>query len=104
MSLYSRLAVPREHPCATCADGDSIVIQFHHGSLVMKSYRIGDAITWGKNDHGSPREGKFGVMGYQEPCKYCKHDIDQMWVIEFEENKIMGIHIPTENDLNTIEW
>ena len=104
MGLYSRLAVTRPSPCPKSGSDDGLVVQFHFGSAQLKLYLIGDEIEWNGNNKGEPRSGSFGVLAYPEPCPACGNDEDQMYVIEFDGNRIVGFRMATPNDLDELEW
>jgi hypothetical protein len=104
MGLYSRLVVPRPLPCPQCGSQADLVVQFHFGSKRMQNFSIGSAIDWSGRTEGSPRSGRFGVVGYLEPCPSCGHDDDTLCVVEFHGDVIVGYRAATEEDMREFEW
>ncbi|WP_441250202.1 hypothetical protein [Kitasatospora sp. McL0602] len=80
------------------------MIQFHFGSTRLDVYSVGSAIDWAGNNKGSPRVGRFDVIGYPEPCASCRYDEEGLYLVEFDGDVIAGFRPATEADMAELEW
>jgi hypothetical protein len=63
--------------CPRCGTPSTIDVQFKYGATGQHSYRIGDRLTWGGNDIGTPGKGSVVVDGAADSgCSACGYDGD----------------------------
>lgn len=81
MGAFNTLEV--EASCPNCGTVAELSIQFKYGETWQHSYRLGDRLQWGRNDHGFPGMRKVEVLGTMAPCPSCgKDDADYMVLIK----------------------
>lgn len=93
----------RPVPCEQCGDTGRFVLQFHHGSKLMKTHSVGSPIEWGMNDEGE-RAGHVEVFGHPERCPVCGFVEDRMYVVVIDDDVITSYRLATQEDLETIPW
>lgn len=97
MSSFNILIV--EIACPNCGKKSQARIQFKFGNTWQLEYKIGDTITWGGNDIGSPNLVKVKVYGIIEStvCPFCnKNNIPEEYDLFIEDNVIISVS-PIEN-------
>lgn len=97
MSSYNILIT--ESVCTNCGVKSPVRIQFKFGNTWQLQYRIGDTISWGGNDIGSPNLTDVKAYGIAEStvCPSCNEDrIPEEYDVFIKNNVITGI-APMEN-------
>lgn len=83
-----------EVTCPNCGKKHEARIQFKFGNTWQLQYKIGDTVTWGGNDIGSPDFNEVKAYGIIEStrCPYCnEQNIVEEYDILIKKNVIMGI-------------
>ncbi|MBZ5858558.1 hypothetical protein [Flavihumibacter profundi] len=83
-----------EIACPSCGNKSQVRIQFKFGNTWQLKYRVGDIITWGGNDTGSPNLGQVKVYGIIESstCPFCKKNaIPEEYDILVVNNEITSV-------------
>lgn len=92
MGLFNTLTT--EIACPNCKQKFQGRFQFKFGSTYLLEYKIGDIITWGKNDIGNPDITKvkvYGVIEGDEECPLCKSMLSEHYDIFIEKDVIVNI-------------
>jgi len=93
MSAYNVLVA--NCACPNCGKSEKFFVQFKYGNTWQLNYRIGDKITWGGNDIGSPNARRIRIEGIGGPCTYCGLDNIEFDIFtqldEIVEVKVVGI-------------
>lgn len=92
MGLFNTLIT--EIPCPDCKKKHEARVQYKFGNTRQLKYRVGDTITWGGNDVGTPDLNEVKVYGIieSETCPFCsKSNIPEEYDIFIKENVIISI-------------
>ncbi|MCM2414330.1 hypothetical protein [Streptomyces sp. RKAG290] len=104
MGVYDRLFVAAPSPCPGCGSQADMVIQFHFGDVWLNRFRVGDSIAWSDRSKGAPRQGRFEIPGYPEWCKPCGLENEDLYLVEFDGDVIVGYRKAAEEDLEGFDW
>jgi hypothetical protein len=80
--------------CPSCRKICEVQIQFKFGNTWQLKYKVGDVITWGGNDIGSPDYDQVKVYGIIESstCPFClERVIPEEYDILVINNKIIRV-------------
>ncbi|SHK77464.1 hypothetical protein SAMN05444266_10196 [Chitinophaga jiangningensis] len=92
MGTFNRLRITII--CPDCGGVQEAYIQYKFGSTWQYTYKIGDTITWGGNNHGKPELKKVKAYGIIESttCIFCeKNNIPEEYDIVIENNIIQSV-------------
>jgi len=98
MSAYNVLVA--EITCPNCGKKSDVHIQYKYGNAAQLKYKIGDTITWGGNDIGSPALTNVKANGFGEStiCPSCNEDkMPEEYDIFIKNTIITGV-APMEKD------
>ncbi len=76
--------------CPNCQFKSEFEIQFKFGDVWQFEYRVGDRLSWGGNDAGSPGHKKVLLLGMGGPCPNCGENF-QLFHILLEMDRIAEV-------------
>ena len=91
MSSYNVLVMPEDETCPNCGSRISRHAQFKYGEVRQHEYQIGNKITWGANNVGSPGYRAVLLSAHPERCPACGDLPNVRFEVLVEEDVLIGV-------------
>ncbi|HZK72431.1 MAG TPA: hypothetical protein VFD88_00310 [Clostridia bacterium] len=91
MSSYNLLVMPEEDTCPNFGSRIVRKVQFKYAEVWQHEYQIGDKISWGTNNVGSPGRRRVLLSAHPEPCPVCGNVPNVRYEVLVENDVLIGV-------------